>query len=90
VSTTAISAVVPRLRTVISGKVLSVVWYERPWVRTDVEVGDGTGVIILRFMGRSGMPGFAPERRLVAHGTPALDKGTFVMLNPRYTFESDG
>jgi hypothetical protein len=89
-STTAISAVEPRRRIVVTGKVLSVIWYERPWVRTDVELGDGTGVIILRFMGRSGMPGFEPERRLVAHGTPALDKGTFVMLNPLYTFESDG
>jgi hypothetical protein len=90
VSTTAISAVVPRRRTAVAGTVLSVVWYERPWVRTDVELGDGTGVIILRFIGRSGMPGFAPQRRLVAHGTPALDHGAFVMLNPRYTFESEG
>jgi hypothetical protein len=90
VSTTAISAVVPRRRTAVAGEVLSVVWYERPWVRTDVELTDGTGIITLRFMGRSGMPGFTPGRRLVAHGTPALDKGMFVMLNPRYTFESDG
>jgi hypothetical protein len=90
VSTTAISAVVSRERTVVAGKVLSVVSYERPWVRTDVGVGDGTGVIILRFIGRSGLPGFAPERSLVAHGTPALERGTFVMLNPRYTFESCG
>ena len=89
-STTAISAVVPRRRTVIAGEILSVVWYERPWVRTDVEVGDGTGTITLRFMGRSDVPGFAPGRRVEAHGTPARDRGGFVMLNPLYTFEADG
>ena len=42
-STTAIAAVVPRRRTTVRGEIVSVVSYERPWVRTDAEVTDGTG-----------------------------------------------
>jgi hypothetical protein len=90
VSLTAISAVRPRRRTVVAGEVVSVVSYERPWVRTDVELGDGTGVIILRFMGRAGLPGFVTGRRVLAYGTPARNWGSLVMLNPIYTFEADG
>lgn len=88
-SATAISAVVPRRRTVVAGEVGSVVSYERPRVRTDVELDDGTGVIILRFMGRAGVRGFADGRRLVARATPTFDRGALAMLNPVYSFEAD-
>ena len=74
----------------MAGEVRSVVSHERPWVRTDVEFGDGTGVVVLRFMGRSGVPGFAGGRRVVARGTPTLDGSACVMLNPLYSFEGDG
>jgi hypothetical protein len=67
-----------------------VVSYERPWVRTDVELHDGTGVIVLRFMGRARVPGLAPGRHLAAEGTPALDRGTLIMRNPRYAFAAVG
>jgi hypothetical protein len=90
VSATAISAVVPRRRTVVAGEVRSVVSYERPWVRTDVELGDGTGVIVLRFIGRAVVPGFACGRRVIARGTPMLDRSALVMLNPVYSFEVVG
>jgi hypothetical protein len=90
VSTTAISAVVTRRRAVVAGEARSVVSYERPWVRTDVELSDGTGVIVLRFVGRAGVPGFACGRRVVARGTPTLDGSLLVMLNPVYSFEADG
>jgi hypothetical protein len=81
-STSAISAVVPRRRVVVTGDVLSVVSYERPWVRTDV--------LVLRFLGRAGVPGFAPGRCVAANGTPARDRGALVMLNPLYTFVAVG
>ena len=87
---TAIEAVVPRRRVTVSGKVASVVSYERPWVHTDIEVGDGTGVIVLRFMGRTEVPGFEPGRFVVAEGTPGLVRGLLVMLNPRYRFAAEG
>ncbi len=89
-STTAIAAVGARQRTAVAGEVRSVVSYERPWVRTDVELDDGTGVIILRFIGRAAVPGFVCGRRVVARGTPALDGSALVMLNPVYSFEAVG
>jgi hypothetical protein len=81
---------VPRRRVTVSGKVGFVVSHQRPWVRTDVELGDGTGFIILRFMGRAEVPGFVRGRRVFAEGTPAPIRGELVMLNPRYTFAAEG
>ncbi len=61
--------------------------YERPWVATDVEVDDGTGMPVLRFMGRSGVQRMAPGHRITAEGTPGLSGGALVMLNPVYSFD---
>jgi hypothetical protein len=83
---TAIAAVVPRGRTTVRGEVLSVASYERPWVRTDVEVADGTGRLLLRFLGRATVPGVVAGRHIEAEGTPGLVRGGLVMLNPRYSF----
>ncbi len=84
-STTAIAAVVPRRRTRVRGEIVSVVSYERPWVRTDAEMTDGTGNLVLRFLGRSGIPGLVPGSQIEAEGTPGLVRGVLVMLNPRYS-----
>ena len=75
-----------RRRCTVVGQVVSVVGVERPWVRTDAEITDGTASIVLRFAGRRSVPGFVPGRRVVAEGTPALGRGTMVMLNPLYSF----
>jgi hypothetical protein len=90
VTITAIGTLVPRRRSTVAGKVVSVVSYERPWVRTDVELSDGTGVVLLRFMGRSGVPGLEAGRCVTASGTPGLVRGALVILNPRYEFVADG
>jgi hypothetical protein len=82
--------VVPRCRVTVTGKVGSVVSYRRPWVRTDIELADGTGVIVLRFIGRDEVPGFESGRVVVAEGTPIMVRGQLVMLNPRYTFAAHG
>jgi hypothetical protein len=87
---TAIGVVVPRHRTTVAGEVMSVTSYQRPWVRTDVEVSDGTGVLLLRFVGRSSLPGMEEGRCLEVAGTPAWDGGVLVMLNPRYAFVTNG
>ena len=81
-----IGSVVPRRRTRVSGEIISVVSYRLPWVRTDVELSDGTGVIVLRFMGRAALPGLVMGRRLVAEGTPARERGLLLMRNPLYSF----
>ena len=62
----------------------AVTFYERPYRRTEVELDDGTGVLRLRFMGRTQVPGLTPGRRLVAEGTPASAPDGLVMLNPLY------
>jgi hypothetical protein len=86
VNATAIGELEPRKRARVSGEILSVVSYERPWVRTDVELGDGTGVVTLRFMGRAAVPGFIARRRIVAEGTAGVRDGTLVIHNPLYEF----
>jgi hypothetical protein len=90
VNITAIGALVPRRRCTVEGKIVTATSYQRPWVRTDVELSDGTGVVVLRFMGRSGVPGVRSGRRMVASGTPRPDHGELVILNPIYTLVAEG
>ncbi len=85
-SPTAISAVVPRRRTTMAGKVVRVTAFSRPWVRLDVEFSDGTGTVVLRFVGRHEIPGMVPGRSLEVEGTPAMEQGTLIILNPLYEF----
>jgi hypothetical protein len=58
----------------------------RPWIRFDVVVGDGSGTITLRFMGRTGVPGMSPGRQIRVEGTPAMVRQVLIMLNPLYEF----
>jgi hypothetical protein len=89
VSATAIGELEPRRRATVSGEIRSVVSYELPWIRTDVELGDDTGVVVLRFMGRAEVPGLIPGRRIVAQGTPSNRHGVLVIHNPVYEFVAD-
>jgi hypothetical protein len=89
VTTTAISAVVPRKRTTLVGQVMSVSPFLRPWVRLDVVLGDGSGTIILRFMGRSVVPGMTAGCQIRVEGTPAIVRGVLLMFNPVYEFLPD-
>ena len=88
--TTAIAALVPRQRSRVAGDIQAVMAYERPWVRTDAVLVDGTGALVLRFHGRSGVPGMAAGARVVAEGTPALERGVLLMRNPLYSFGDKG
>ena len=85
-SATAIGELEPRRRATVSGEIRSVVSYELPWIRTDVELGDGTGVVTLRFMGRAVVPGLTAGRCIVAEGTPGVRDGALVIQNPLYEF----
>jgi hypothetical protein len=86
VSPTAIAALVPRRRATAAGEIRAVNYYDRPYRRTEVELDDGTGVLRLRFVGRTQVPGLAPGRRMVAEGTPAAAPDGLVILNPLYRF----
>jgi hypothetical protein len=87
-SVAAISAVVPRVRTVVAGRVASVGPLSRPWTRFEVVLSDRTGSITLRFMGRSVVPGMEVGRRLLVEGTAAVERDRLVMLNPIYALVS--
>jgi len=88
--TLTIASVVPRRRTTLRGAIVSVEAYERPWVRSDVTLSDGTGSIVLRFTGRRSVPGMVPGRQVRVKGTPGLERGNLVMLNPLYSFDDAG
>jgi hypothetical protein len=83
---TAVAALVPRRRSRVAGEIESVVSYERPWVRTDAVLVDGTGALVLRFLGRAAVPGVSAGARAVVEGTPALERGVLLMRNPLYSF----
>ncbi len=85
-TTTAIGAVVLRKRNTVRGQVVSLTAFERPWVRTDAVLDDGTGTLVLRFFGRPGVAGLVTGSRIVAQGTPGRVDGTIVMINPVYSF----
>jgi hypothetical protein len=87
---TAIAALVPRRRAVVAGTIESVASFERPWVRTDAVLVDGTGELFLRFLGRAAVPGMVAGAHVVAQGTPALERGGLVMRNPLYSFVATG
>lgn len=72
----------------MAGRVRSVVSYERPYVRTVAELRDGTGTVVLRFMGRASVPGVAVGAHMVAKGTPGPEHEALVILNPLYWFEA--
>ena len=83
---TAIGDLEPRRRATVSGMVLSVVARRSPWVHTDVELSDGSGAVVLRFVGRTEVPGVSVGRRIVAEGTPGVHDGVLVIPNPLYEF----
>lgn len=87
---TAIAAVLPRRRTTVRGEVVTLVSYERPWVRMDAEIADRTGSMLLRFSGRVAIPGLVVGSHVEAEGTPSCRRGVLVMLDPRYSFTRSG
>jgi hypothetical protein len=88
-TTVAISALVPRRRTTIRGRIVSVTPRVQPWLRLDVQLSDGTGSVILRFTGRPSIAGLTEGRDLRVEGTPGKQaSGELVILNPVYSFIS--
>ena len=85
-----IASVEPRMRTTLRGEIVSVNGYETPWVRADAIVNDGTGTLVLRFVGRRSIQGIDVGRSVVVKGTAGLVRGELVMLNPIYSFDETG
>lgn len=83
---TAIACLVPRQRATLRGPIMAVSIHQWPARSCKVELNDGTGSVILRFIGRTALPGFVPGRWVSAEGTPAASVGPLVILNPLYSF----
>ncbi|MDR1807914.1 MAG: OB-fold nucleic acid binding domain-containing protein [Propionibacteriaceae bacterium] len=56
-----------------------------PWF--EAGLADATGTLTLVWMGRSGVPGIEPGRRLRVTGRAVADRGRLVVFNPAYTLE---
>ena len=89
-STTAISAVVPRTPSAVTGQDVAVAVFIRPCVRCNVESSDGTGTITLRFMGRTEVPGVVQGCHLRVEETPWMDGDILIVLNTLYEPVGEG
>jgi len=80
----AVADLQPRSRAVLSGRVRAVEVRIGP--RFEVELDDGTGVVVLRWLGRDAVPGIEVGAEIVAEGTVLVDGGRPLLLNPLYRF----
>jgi hypothetical protein len=85
-----IASAAPRQRTMLRGQIVSINGLETPLVRTDAVLSDGTGTIVLRFVGRRSIPGLDVGRSVIVEGTPGRVGDMLVMLNPLYSFDGAG
>lgn len=94
----AVCELVPRRRAVLSGAVRAVVVHRSQDLRRpfgpiaragafDAWLDDGTGSVVLRWLGRDSVPGIVPDARLGVEGTVSEVGGRLVILNPLYRFE---
>jgi len=56
----------------------------------DAVLEDGTGTVVLRWLGRPAVPGVGPGTELVVEGTVADVRGVPVILNPLFRFTRPG
>jgi hypothetical protein len=83
-----VEALTPRCRAVLSGTLTRIEVVRRFGPRVDAVLDDGTGKVILRFLGRVVLPGFGVGARVRCEGTALFERGRMVLLNPRYEIAS--
>ena len=91
-----VADVVPRCRTALSGAIVSVSTHRGTSERLlqsgggvwmDALLDDGTGVLLLRWLGRDSVPGVVKGAQLVVEGTVSSSPdGLPLLLNPLYRF----
>ena len=76
----------PRHRAVLDGTVRSIEVHRAPdgTPSLDVVLADGTGSVILRWLGRRVVAGVEPGCRLGVEGTVLAHRGRLVILNPLF------
>lgn len=69
----------------VTGRLRSVVYTPRETTPTlEAELFDGSGTVLLVWLGRRRIPGIEPGRALVASGRIAERDGACVLYNPEY------
>lgn len=69
----------------VTGVIRSVTLQPRATVpNLDVEIGDGSGILHLVWLGRREIPGIVTGARLTARGRAGVASGVLVIYNPRY------
>jgi hypothetical protein len=95
-----VAEAVPRGRASLTGVVRKVVAHRTRLVRRpvgaatrgaafDAWLDDGTGTILVRWVGRDGVPGVRPGVALCVEGTVTDLHGKPAVLNPLYRFEAE-
>jgi amino acid transporter len=77
-----------RERTVVTGALRAVTVRPRGQSMTmEADLWDGSGSVTLVWLGRRGIPGIEPGRRLIARGRIATHHGTRTIYNPMYELQ---
>jgi amino acid transporter len=86
-----ISAAEPRDRVELAGTLRAVTMRPRGGsLAMEAELWDGTGQVTLIWLGRRGIPGIQPGRRIVVHGRLTSLGGERTMFNPSYELQPTG
>ena len=78
----------PRQRIAVTGRVVSMTLRSQPCRVLDARIDDGTGRLVLRWLGRAAVAGVSCDARLRVEGTILSSRGELVVLNPLYEVSS--
>jgi hypothetical protein len=80
-----------RTRVTVAGTLRNVTVRPRAGVPAlEAEIYDGSGSVVLTFLGRRRIPGIEPGRSLIAHGLVTESAGHRMIYNPRYELRPEG
>ncbi len=86
-----IAAVTPRARVVVQGSVVAVDSRSGPGgSRYECTLDDGSGQLVLVFLGRREVAGLMVGTRCAAEGTALIEHGRLVVWNPLYRIDLVG
>ena len=80
-----------RTRVTVAGTLRNVTVRPRAGVPAlEAEMYDGSGTVVLTFLGRRRIPGIEPGRNVIAHGLVTENCGHRMIYNPRYELRPEG
>ena len=80
-----------RTRVTVAGTLRNVTVRPRAGVPAlEAEIYDGSGTVVLTFLGRRRIPGIEPGRSVIAHGLVTDNAGHRMIYNPRYELRPEG